>query len=95
MRSGMSGLPARLAPALGLDDRLGSPRWIGRWGRGGVGGVAVQLAAEFVELGLQEGDLLLSHLQGGAERSAFRTGRPRNGGQIAHRLTIRPEATIA
>jgi len=95
MRSGMSRLPARLAPALGLDDRLGSPRWIGRRRRGGVGGVAVELAAEFVELGLQEGDLLLSHFQGGAELSAFRTGRPGSGGQIAHTLTIRPAATIA
>ena len=43
MMSGMPRLAARFPPGGCLDDRLGGPRRIGRRGRGGVGGIAVQL----------------------------------------------------
>src|SRR5262245_18182517 len=96
MRSGMPRLSARPAPAGGLHDRLGGARWIRRRGRGGLGGVAVELAAEFVEFGSQPGDRLLSPFQRGAHLAAFRTSRPRDRGGIAHTLiTIRTAATIA
>ena len=79
----------------GLDDRLGGPRWIGRRGRGGVGGVAVELAAEFVEFGLQLGDLLLGEFQRG-QLSTVRTAVPGLAGRsLITLITIRPAATIA
>jgi hypothetical protein len=56
----------------------------------------VELAAEFVEFGLQPGDLLLGEFQRGAEACALRTGGPRGDRKIAHRLiTVRPAAPIA
>ena len=87
MRAGMPRLAARLASARRLDDRLGSPRRIGRRGRGGIRGVAVELAAEFVEFGLQPGDLLLGLFQdASAELAALRTGDPRGRRHLAHTL---------
>ena len=88
----MPRLSARLAAAGGLDDRFGSRRWIGRRGRGGVGGVAVELAAEFVEFGLQLGDLLLGLLQSNAELAALRTGELRGRRHLAHSSDNDPEA---
>ena len=90
MMSGMPRLSARLPPAGCLDDRFGSPRRIGRRGRGGVGGIAVELAAEFVEFGLQLGDLLLGLLQSNAELAALRTGELRGRRHLAHSLITIP-----
>ena len=89
MMSGMSWLPARLASAGRLDHRLGGPRRIGRRGRGGVGGVAIELAAEFVDFGLQTRDQEPSLVQRGPESAAFRTGGRRARGKIGHSETIR------
>ena len=93
MRSRMARLSARLTAAGGLDNRFGSRRWIGRRGRGGVRGVTVELAAEFVEIGLQLGDLLLGLLQSHSELAALRTGELRGRSRLAHSLItiLRPE----
>jgi hypothetical protein len=52
MMSGMPSLPARFASAGCLDHRLGCPKRIGRRRCRGVGGIATQLRAEFVDIGL-------------------------------------------
>ena len=90
MRSRMARLSARLTAAGGLGDRFGRRRWIGRRGRGGVRGVTVELAAEFVEIGLQPGDLLLGLLQSDSELAAPRTGELKGRRHLAHSLITIP-----
>jgi hypothetical protein len=61
----MSGWPARLAPAGGLDHGLGGPQGIGRGWERRVGRLAIRLGLEVVDLGLEGSDPLQRGLEQG------------------------------
>jgi hypothetical protein len=69
----MPGLTARLPPGGWPAERLGSIERVGRWRRGTIGRIALDLEGEFFDLSLEEGDLSPSDVEFTTQLDAFRT----------------------
>ena len=70
----MPGLTSRRPPGGRLADRLGGIERVGRWRRGTLGRVALDLESEFFDLSLEEEDLSQSDIEFTTQLDTLRAG---------------------
>ncbi len=69
-----------------IEDQLGIMERIGRWGRGVVRGIALELVDGFLDLSLDTGDLSQCDAEFTTQRDAIRTARDGSGFESGHRV---------